>query len=93
MGELRSKVRRAIHKYLLNELTDEGFKNYIQEIIDEFEEKIPGLRVYQDIGMIVMERESRKLRPDRFEKIWALLDQVNPRIREDLDRWKDLMSS
>lgn len=92
MGELRSKVRRAIHKYLLNELTDEGFKNYIQEIIDEFEEKIPGLRVYQDIGMIVMERESRKLRLDSFKKIWALLDQVNPRIREDLDRWKNLMS-
>ena len=87
MGELRSKVRRTIHQYLLNDLTDEEFKAHIQEIIDEFEGKIPGV-LYQDIGMVVLERENKKLRPERFKKIWVLLDQVNPKIREDLDIYR-----
>lgn len=59
MGKLRSKVRYVVHKYLIDELTDEEFKDSIQEVIDEFKGKMPDELLYQDIGLIIWEREKK----------------------------------
>lgn len=93
MGELKSKVRYAIHRYLNDELTDEGFKAQIIEIIREFEKRLPTKLICQDVGLIVQEREQSILgKSDKFKRLWALLDQVEPRIRENLNHWKEAMS-
>ena len=93
MGELRSKVRFVIHRYLNGELTEERFKAQIAEIIREFEKRLPKKLTCQDVGLIVQEREQNVSgKPDRFKRLWALLDQVEPRIRENLNYWKKAMS-
>jgi hypothetical protein len=82
----------VIHNYLLNELTDEEFKNSIGEIIDEFKGRMPERLLCQDIGLITRERENKNPNKlDRFKKIWALLDQINPKIRKALNHWDEAM--
>ena len=93
MGELRSEVRYAVHRYLSEELTDEKFKARITEIISKFEKRLPKRLICQDIGLIVQEREqSITIKSDKFERIWVLIDQVEPLIKENLDHWKEAMS-
>lgn len=93
MGELKSRVRYAVHRYLNNELTEEEFKEQITEVIRQFEKRIPKKLLCQDIGLIVQEREqSIPSKSDQFKSIWALLDEVEPRIREALNHWKESMS-
>jgi FKBP-type peptidyl-prolyl cis-trans isomerase (trigger factor) len=93
MGDLKSKIRYSVHRYINNELTEEGFKEQIKEIMLEFEERIPKTLLYQDIGLIVQERVQKiPNKSDKFEKLWTLLDQVEPQIREALNRWKSSMS-
>jgi hypothetical protein len=76
-----------------NELTEGGFKERIAEIMHEFEERVPKTLLCQDIGLIVQERaQNTPSKPDKFEKLWALLDQVEPQIREALNRWKNSIS-
>lgn len=93
MGELKSKVRYAIHRYINDELTEERFKVQIAEIMREFEKGLPKRLICQDVGLIVQEREQNILgKCDRFKRLWALLDQVEPWIRESLNHWKEAMS-
>ena len=92
MGELRSRVRYAIHRYLNEELTGERFKGQISEVIHEFEKRLPKKLVCQDVGLIVQEREQSILgKSDEFKRLWVLLDQVEPMIREALNYWKEAM--
>jgi len=92
MGKLKSKVRYAIHRYLSEEITEERFKGQIAEIIREFEKRLPKKIVCQDVGLIVQEREQSILnKSDKFKTLWALLDQVEPTIRETLNHWKEAM--
>jgi len=93
MEELKSKVRYAIHRYLNEELTEERFKGQIAEIISEFEKRFPKKLVCQDVGLIVQEREQSILnKSDKFKRLWALLDQLEPMIKESLNHWKETMS-
>ena len=93
MGRLKSNVRYALHRYLNGELTEEGFKGQIAEIIREFEKRLPKRLVCQDVGLIVQEREQSILtKSNKFKRLWALLDQVEPRIKKSLNHWKKAMS-
>jgi len=93
MGELKSKVRYAVHCYLNEELAEERLKGQIAEIIHEFEKKMPKKIVCQDVGLIVQEREqSNPNKSDKFKRLWALLDHVEPMIRETLNHWKEAMN-
>jgi len=93
MGELRSKVRYAIHRHLVDELTEEGFKAEIKEILHEFEERLPKKILCQNIGLIAQEREkSISNKPDKFERIWFLLSQIEPNIQQALKEWMKSMS-
>jgi len=93
MGELRSKVRYAIHRYLNEKLPEERFKGQIAEIICEFEKRLPKKLVCQNVGLIIQEREQSILnKSDKFKRLWVLLDQVEPIIRETLNHWKEAMS-
>ena len=93
MGELKSKVRYAVHRYLNEELTEERFKGQIAEIISEFEKRFPKKLVCQDVGLIVQEREQSILnKSDKFKRLWVLLDQLEPTIKEYLNHWKAAMS-
>ena len=84
MPKLKLMVESALHQYLTDELTDEGFKESVQVILNEFEGKN---LLHQNIGQLTwrMERENPG-DESKFEKIWTLLDQVSPRIREDFNR-------
>ena len=84
MPKLKLMVESALHKYLTDELTNEGFKESIQAILNEFEGKN---LLHQNIGQLTwrMERENPGNK-SKFQKIWTLLDQVSPRIREDFNR-------
>ena len=93
MGELRSKVRHILYKYLNDELVDDEFKRQMSEVIHEFEEKMPKRLLCQDIGLIVLERDQKSLAmSDKFKRIWVLIDQVQPQIKETPDHWKKAMS-
>ena len=83
MPKLKLMVESTLHKYLADELTDEGFKEEIQAILDRFDGKN---LLHQNIGQLTwrMEKENPS-RKYKFQKIWILLDQVSPRIREDFD--------
>lgn len=83
LPKLKLKVEYAIIGYLIDELTDEEFKESIQSILDEFEGKD---RLHKNIGQLTWEWEkgNRALK-NKFEKIWILLKQVNPRIRKDFN--------
>jgi hypothetical protein len=82
MPRLKLMVEDVLHKYLVGEITDEEFKEGTRIILEEFEGK---RLLHQNIGQLVhtMEKENSNRRHE-FEKIWALLSQVNPHIREDL---------
>ena len=93
MGRLKSNVRYALHRYLNGELTEERFKGQIAEIIREFEKRLPKKLVCQDVGLIVQEREQSILnKPDEFKRLWVLLNQVEPMIRETLSHWEEAMN-
>ena len=84
MPKLKVMVESALHQYLTDELTDEGFKASIQAILNEFEGKN---LLHQNIGQLTWRMEREKPGDEsKFEKIWILLDQVIPRIREDFNR-------
>jgi ribosomal protein S18 acetylase RimI-like enzyme len=87
MPKLRLKVESILHKYLASELTDEGFRRGVQLILAEFEGKS---LLHKNIGQLIWRMEREKPSEEhKFKKIWALLDQVSPRIREDLQKqWK-----
>lgn len=83
MPKLKIKVEDALHSYLIDETTDEEFKERIKSILEEFEGKN---LLHQNIGQLTW--KNAKESPDRknkFKRIWALLDQVSPQIREDLN--------
>lgn len=84
MPKLKLSVESALRKYLTDELTDKEFKDDIQALLNEFEGK---RLLHQNIGQLtgIMEKENPS-KKNRFKKIWSLLDQVSPRIREDFDR-------
>ncbi|MDH5449067.1 MAG: hypothetical protein OEX01_08735 [Candidatus Bathyarchaeota archaeon] len=84
MPKLKLRVESALNRYLTDELTDEGFKEGIQALLIEFEGKN---LLHQNIEQLTwrMEKENPS-RKYKFEKIWILLDQISPRIREDFDR-------
>jgi hypothetical protein len=76
-------VESTIRKYLTGELTDCGFKENIQAILDKFEGK---RLLHQNIGQLAWKMKKENPNNEtKFKKIWILLDQVNPRIRRDLD--------
>ena len=81
MPRLRLMVESALHKYLSDELTDEEFKESIQSILNEFEGKN---LLHRNIGQLTwrMEKELSG-KEEKFRRIWALLDQINPRIKRD----------
>jgi hypothetical protein len=77
-------VESTLRQYLANELTDEAFKETIQAILDEFKGKN---LLHQNIGQLTWRMgEENPSEKHRFEKIWALLDQVSRRIRDDLNQ-------
>lgn len=83
LPKLKLKVEYAIIGYLIDELTDEEFKENIQSILDEFEGKD---LLHKNIGQLTWEWEKRnRALKSKFEKIWILLKQVNPRIRKDFN--------
>lgn len=84
MPRLKLRVESILQGYLTDELTDETFKDEIQALLNEFEGKN---LLHQNIGQLTwrMEKENQS-RKNKFEKIWILLGQVSPRIREDFDR-------
>jgi hypothetical protein len=78
-------VESAIHRYLTDQLTDEGFKESILLILKEFKGKN---LLHQNIGQLAwrMEKENSNVYANsKLEKIWILFDEVNPRIRKDFD--------
>jgi hypothetical protein len=84
MPKLKLKVESALHKYLTDELTDAGFKEGIQAILNEFKGKN---LLHQNIGQLIWKMEKdNPSRKDKFEAIWILLDQVHPRIKEDFNQ-------
>ena len=87
MPRLKLKVESTLHKYLTDELTDEGFRKSIHLILTEFKGKN---LLHKNIGQLThkMERENPSIEY-KFKRIWTLLDQVSPRIREDFKhQWK-----
>ena len=84
MPKLKLKVESAIGRYLTEEITDEGFKEKIQSILDEFEGKN---LLHQNIGQLTwrMGKENHR-KKNRFENIWTLLEQISPQIIEEFNR-------
>ncbi len=84
MPRLKLRVESVLHRYLTDELTDEGFKEGIQAILNEFEGKN---LLHQNIGQLTWRIEKENPgEKNKFEKIWILLDEVSPRIREDFNQ-------
>ncbi|UCF59126.1 MAG: hypothetical protein JSV15_01500 [Candidatus Bathyarchaeota archaeon] len=83
MPKLKLRVESSLRGYLTGELIDQGFKQSIQAILSEFKGKN---LLHQNIGQLTwrMEHENPSDK-SKFRKIWILLDQVNPKIREDLN--------
>ena len=69
MPTLKLKVESILHRYLNEELTDEGFKESIQAILDEFKGKN---MLHQNIGQLTwrIEIDARAPSPGNgdFEK-------------------------
>lgn len=84
MPKLKLRVESSLRNYLAGELTDEEFIESIQAILSEFEGKN---MLHQNIGQLTwrMEHENPSNK-SKFRKIWILLDQVSPRIKEDLNQ-------
>ncbi|MCW4055565.1 MAG: hypothetical protein NWE82_02135 [Candidatus Bathyarchaeota archaeon] len=83
MPKLKLTVESAIQRYLTDNLTDEGFREEIQAILDEFQGKN---LLHQNIGQLAWRMdEENPGRKEEFERIWALFDQVSPRIRAAFD--------
>ncbi len=83
MPKLKVMVESTVRKYLTGKLTDEGFKEGIQAILEEFQGKN---LLHQNIGQLTLRmKEENPNDADKFERIWILLDQVSPRIRKALN--------
>lgn len=84
MPRLKLLVESALREYLVDQLTDKEFKERILSILNEFRGKN---LLHQNIGQLTwrMEKENSS-RKRKFEKIWVLLDEVNPQIKEDFSQ-------
>ncbi len=84
MPRLKLLVESALREYLVDQLTDEEFKERILSILNEFKGKN---LLHQNIGQLTwrMEKENSS-RKRKFGKIWVLLDEVNPQIKEDFSQ-------
>jgi len=80
MPRLRLRVESALHGYIAEDLTDEGFNEHIQAILAEFKGKN---LLHQNIGRLTLRME--KENPDvknKFEKIWILLIKSVQRLEK-----------
>ena len=83
MPRLKLMVESALQRYLTDEFTDEAFKECIHAILTEFEGKN---LLHQNIGQLTWKNEKENPnRKSKFKRIWILLDQVSPKIREDFN--------
>jgi len=70
MPKLKLMVESALHRYLTDELTDEGFKKGIQLILNEFKGKN---LLHQNIGQLTWRMETENpSRENKFERIWIV---------------------
>jgi len=85
-GPISKKVKRLCYSLFSGDISEEDFKNGIQEIIDEYSY----LRhlCYQDIGLAVAHWTSH-MDKIKMERLWKLVDEVNPRIKEAFEHWKN----
>lgn len=81
MPRLKLRIESSLQRYLSDELTDEEFKECVQLILNEFKGKN---LLHRNIGQLTwrMEKELSD-KEEKFKRIWYLLDQVTPRIKED----------
>jgi hypothetical protein len=91
MGDLKSRVHFIVHSYLNSETTDEQFKAQVIDVIAHFEKRMSRYILLQDIGLIVREREGKRSKSERFERLWTILAQIEPSIRENLDHFDEAM--
>ena len=83
MPKLKLKVEYAIIGYLVDELTDEEFKERIKLILDEFKGKN---LLHKNIAQLTLEWEKKnRALKDKFRKIWLLLKQTSPKIKKHVD--------
>lgn len=83
LPKLKLKVEYAIIGYLIDELTDEEFKERIQSILDKFNEKN---LLHKNIGQLTSEWENKnRALKTKFSKIWILLGQISPKIHKHIE--------
>ena len=86
-GPVSRRVRRLCHSYLAGRISDEEFKNGIREIIEDY-----GRTGYvlQGIGLSIGRWLQGRNERER-EMVWRLADEVDMKIRELFERWRDRM--
>lgn len=82
MGDLKTSVSQLIYKWRLEQITDYEFEIELQRIIKEFSNLGP--LIFQDIGLIVRERQGKNRTEEETNYLWKLLDEADPRIRTGL---------
>ena len=88
MPKLKLKLEYAIIGYLVDELTDEEFRERIKSILDEFKGKN---LLHKNIAQLTLEGEKKnRALKSKFSKIWVLLEQISPEIKKHVNSGETL---
>lgn len=91
-GKLSTQIKQICKKYDYESIGKKEFKSELRDIIQEHQDQT---QLYQNIGMAVQgylfPEQDFKLEIPK-NKIWKMVDEVEPKIRENYLNWAEEMS-
>ena len=88
-GPISKAIRNLCSSTLLDHIDKPKFKGGLQNIINEYEPTLGNIAL-QDIGM-AMQAWIIEYAPYRKDKIWRLVDEVEPLIRQKFEKSANIM--
>jgi len=88
-GPISKAVRNLCSGTLLEPVNKPEFKKGLREIIDEYPSYL------RQIGMAIQGCNKDYINdiPNKKDEIWRLVDEVEPEIRQEYEKWANIMSS
>ena len=88
IGLISKEIRNVCLDYYIDRIDREELKNQIKKIINMYQD-CPG-SIYQNVGMALVKwGKERAMLTD--EEVLVLADEVDPRIRQAVENWRDKM--
>ena len=79
-GPISKAIRNLCSSTLLDHINEPKFRDGLIESVDEYQTYL------RQIGMVI-QTWIIEYTPDRKDEIWRLVDEVEPKIRQQYEKW------